>query len=346
MTTASTRRWITAVVLSLLLHILVFYGVWLDIPQPIPVDPPLEARLVIAPPPAAPAPPPPKPQRKPRPAPRRTVPSLPTAPVAPVTTAATPFALPPPTSSAPVAPSAEPATVAAQQQPAAAPAAPTPPRSLPKKGRITYTLFIGSDKFSVGKTTQSWEMENGAYKLGSASETTGLADVFASQHLNSLSTGKITPGGLRPDTFLMSRQRRGEIEAAQADFDWKQHQITLGRAPLQHTEKLPAGSQDMLSFIYQLALAPPAPGRLRLPITNGASLDSYELDVLPEEPLVTALGTLNTLPIRQLRHPGEESIEIWLATDYRYLPVKIRFINREGEQSGEQLVSEIRVSDE
>ncbi len=253
--------------------------------------------------------------------------------------------LPPPAAPEPVAESAAPAAV--QEQPAPATQAPVaPPRSLPKKGRITYTLFLGRERFSVGTTVQSWEIDAGDYILGSVSETTGIADLFASQHLNSLSKGKITAGGLRPETFLMSRKRRGEIEASKANFEWDSGQISLGRVPVRHTDKLPAGSQDILSFMYQLALAPPPPGRLRLPITNGANLDSYELEVLPEENIETALGTLKSLPIRQVRRPGEESIEIWLATEYRHLPVKIRFINREGEQSGEQLVNEIRISEE
>lgn len=343
MTAASTRRWITAVALSLLLHILVLSGAWLGIPQSMPVVPPLEARLVAAPPPATPAAPPPEPQRKPR----RAAPPLPVAP-ATTATAETPFALPPSAAPAPLTESPAPAAMRAppaSAAPAAQPAA-APPRSLPKKGRITYTLFLGSDKFSVGQTIQSWEIEAGTYKLGSVSETTGIADLFASQHLNYLSEGKIMAGGLRPETFLMSRKRRGEIEAAKATFDWDMGQITQGRAPLQRTDQLPAGSQDMMSFIYQLSLWPPLPGRLRLPITNGASLEIHELEVLPEETIETALGTLKSLPIRQLRRPGEESIEIWLATEYRYLPVRLRFINRDGEQSGEQLVSEIRVSEE
>ncbi|MDP2238929.1 MAG: DUF3108 domain-containing protein [Burkholderiales bacterium] len=344
MTAASTRSCVAAIVLSLLLHIVALSGAWLVIPQPTPPAPPLEARLVRAPPEAAPAPPAPEPQRKPRPAtPRRA------APAVPATTASTPIALPPPAAPAPLPLPVEPvATLAPPTQPASAapqPEAP-PPRSLPKKGSITYTLLLGSNLFIVGKTIQSWEIEAGTYKLGSVSETTGLADLFASQHLNSLSTGKITASGLRPETFLMSRKRRGEIEAAKADFHWDREQITLGRVPVQRIDQLPAGSQDMLSFIYQLALAPPSPGRLRLPITNGASLEIYELEVLPEENLETALGTLKSLPIRQLRRPGEESIEIWLATEYRHLPVRIRFINREGEPSGEQRMSEIHVSEE
>jgi len=340
------RRLLAAVVVSLLLHILALYGAWFRVPEPLSVPPPLEARLVSAPPPAAkPAAVRPKPPRRPRPAPRRSAP--PPIPVATVA-AATPLALPP----QPPEPGPEPAESAAPVKPAPetspAPPAPAaaPAKSLPRKGRITYTLFLGTDKFSVGKTVQSWEIDAGTYKLGSISETTGIADLFASQHLNYLSEGRITAGGLQPATFLMSRKRRGETEVAKANFNWDSGQITLGKVENRRTEALPAGSQDMMSFIYQLALAPPPPGRVRLLITNGSNLETYELDVLQEESIETPLGTLKALPVRQLRHPGEESIEFWLAADYRYLPVKIRFIGREGEQSGEQIVSEIRVSED
>jgi hypothetical protein len=44
--------------------------------------------------------------------------------------------------------------------------------------------------------------------------------------------------------------------------------------------------------------------------------------------------------------PGDESIAIWLAADYRYLPVKIRFFDREGRPTGEQVVDRIEISEE
>jgi hypothetical protein len=354
MTAVHMRRLLAAVVVSLLLHVLVLSGAWFRTPEPLPAPPPLEARLVSAPPPAAePAALPPKPphRRRPKAAPRRrTPPPLPVATVA----AATPLAVPaqpqPPNPGPEPAETAAPAITAPETPPVtpSAPPAPTaaPASRLPRKGRITYTLYLGTDRFSVGKTVQSWEIEGGTYKLGSVSETTGIANLFSSQNLNYLSEGRINVGGLQPQAFLMSRKRRGETEVAKAIFDWASAQITLGKVQNRRTVVLPAGSQDMVSFIYQLAFAQPAPGRLRLPITNGSNLDMYELDVLQEENIETPIGTLKTLPVRQLHHPGEESIEFWLAPDYRYLPVKIRFIGRDGEQSGEQIVSEIHVSDD
>ena len=342
------RRLLAAVVISLLLHLFVLSGARFPTTEPLFAPPPLQARLVSAPPPAAKPAAQPKPRPRPRPRPVRRHSAPPPLPVATVAAPA-PLALPQQQQSTEPGPEpaepAAPAAAAPQTPPAPPTPAAAPAKSLPSKGRITYTLFLGTDKFSVGRTVQTWETEGGTYKLASVSETTGIAALFASQHLNYLSEGRITAAGLRPETFLMSRKRRGETEVAKANFNWDSGQITLGRVPDRRTEALPAGSQDMVSFIYQLALAPPAPGRVRMQITNGANLETYELDVLQEESIETPLGTLKALPVRQLRHPGEESIEFWLAPDYRYLPVKIRFIGREGQQTGEQIVSEIHVSE-
>lgn len=345
-----TRRFLVAVLVSLLLHVVVISAAWLRIPDTRPVLPPLEARLERVAHPPAPAAEPPKPRTNPRPAqPRRA--ALPVPAVA----AASPIALPPePEPPAPVAEAPEPAPSTAEEPPAIVATAPSstfvpepaPVRSLPRRGRITYTLFLGTDQFSIGKTVQSWEVDGDNYKLGSMSETTGIADLFRSQRLVYLSGGRVTARGLQPENFLMSRTRRGQTEEAQAQFDWAAGRITLGNAPNQRDAALPADTQDLVSFMYQLALAPPAPGRIRLPITNGSRLETYEIDVLNEEQIETPLGMIKALPVKQVRRPGVESIEIWLAIDYRHLPVKIRFLDREGNPSGEQIVNEIRISEE
>lgn len=221
-----------------------------------------------------------------------------------------------------------------------------PVRSLPRKGRVTYSLVYGRDRFPVGRTTQTWEMDGGAYRLASRSETTGLIDLFRSQHRTYFSRGSLTRDGLRPETFLMSRDRGRGTEEARAQFDWDGATVTLASAAGKRIESLPPGSQDLLSFMYQLSLDPPRTGRLQQVVTNGSRIEVYDLDVLPEETIETPLGALRALPLKQLAKPGQEAIELWLATEYRHLPVRIRFFNREGEPQGEQIVTEIRLSDD
>ena len=320
--------------LSLVVHFLVL----LDLPLPSPSfapAPPLEARLLPAPPL------PPVVARPPR---HIATPAAAPAPeTMPATTTSTP-------SIAAAPPLIEPAPSEAAAEPPASPPqpieenkpAPVLARRLPQKGEITYELYLGSGRFNVGRTLQTWTVKDGRYRLISVSETAGLAAFFSRQSLEYVSTGALTAGGLRPDYFGTERVRGGKTEAASAKFDWNALTMTYGEPARSAT--LPANAQDIVSFMYQLGLLPLTPGRIELPITNGWKLERYELEVGIEEPLQTPFGALRAVPVRQVRRAGEESVELWLAAEYRWLPVRIRFFGRDGEPSGEQLVSDIRVS--
>jgi hypothetical protein len=138
--------------------------------------------------------------------------------------------------------------------------------------------------------------------------------------------------------------RSGKTEAVSARFDWKDHTVTFGDP--QRSAKLAADAQDVMSFMYQLGRLPMNPGQIEIPITNGWKYERYELVVGNEQTLATPFGDVRAVPVKQVRTPGEESIELWLAPEYRWLPVRIRFYNRDGEPAGEQLVADIRVSDD
>ena len=335
-------RLVIAALLSLAFHALVISGEWVPLPQA-PGEPRLlQARLA------------PPPELKPAPRPkvraaRRAAPAP--APEVAAVAAASPLVLPD------LLPDEAPAEEVAEQ-----PTAPEPPqqlalaaetsvaaaahRSLPRRGRISFTLFYGDDRHYVGTAVQSWEAGADTYLLASEAETGGIVELFWSQRLRYASRGKITPRGLQPESFLASRTRRGRNEAAQARFDWSAGNLNYGYAHEQRSAPLPAGTQDLMSFIYQYVLAPPAPGRYRVPITTGTRFEVYEIEVSGEERIETPLGDLKALPIRQVPRPGQESVEIWLAADYHYLPVRIRHFNRSGNFSGEQMVNEIRLSEE
>jgi hypothetical protein len=343
----SRKRLAAAVLGSLALHALVIAGKWLPVAQPEDGLRQLEVRLAPLPKVASTAPAskahPPRPHR------------------------AAPPPAPPPATLAAVGPLPEPqletvpAEAAAPQPAAPEIAAPQPPqrlalaaessaaiaRNLPRRGRISYTVVYGDTQTYVGKVVQSWRADSASYELSSEAETEGLIDLFRPQRYRYLSKGRVTARGLQPESFLMSRTRRGRTEVAEARFDWNAGSLSYG--PASAPEKnvpLPANAQDFLSFIYQFVLAPPAPGHHRVPITTGTRFEVFDIDVGEESPVETPIGTLKALPIRQVPRPGSESIEIWLAADYRYLPVRIRHFDREGRYSGEQMVSEIRVSDE
>ncbi len=340
-------RLLAAAALSVAAHAALLGGAWLTPPEALPELPPLHARLQrLEPlPPAAASPP------------RRETEARPRQAAAPKRLSGPSVAETNPFVPAPPAPGTDSATAAAEPAPepvVVASAAPTvfrspeapPLPSFPRKGQITYTLTLGAERTTVGRTVQTWEFEDSHYKLGSQSESTGLVEVFRPHRYYYLSQGTLSDQGLRPDRFLASVRRGSRNEESLAVFNWEEGRIRLGRLPQQSTVALPAGSQDLISFMYQLALLPPAPGRTSMPFTRGRQLEITSFDVLPEENIDTPLGRLRTLPVVQVREGGRESLAVWLAKEYRNLPVRIRFYGRDGELSGEQLVNAIQVSEQ
>lgn len=328
-------RLLAAAILSVAAHAALLGGSWLTLPDPVPELPPLTARLQPLTPPPAAAPRVPKPQQKPR--------HIAAAPRA----EAAIFAAPDPVPVAePAAPVTEPVVIASAAPTVfKAPEAPPLP-SFPRKGRITYLLTMGPDQTPVGRTVQTWEFEGEQYTLGSQSESTGLVELFRPTRYYYLSRGTVSDRGLRPERFVASVKRGSRSEESLAAFNWNEGQVRLGRMPQQETVALPAGSQDIISFMYQLALVPPAPGRITMPFTRGQQLEIASFEVMPAETIDTPLGRLRAVPIVQVRETGHESLAVWLATEYRNLPIRIRFYNRDGELSGEQLVNAIQVSEQ
>lgn len=343
---SASKRLLAAAGLSLAAHAMLITGNWLQPPDPAPALPVLSARLEPLPPPVQQAPPAAVPRRA---APPKRVALAPRT-VSPAPTVVTEMPVPFPeasevTDATPAPP--DPPVVVASTAPTTFKLPDTPPLpEFPRKGRITYLLSMGADHTPVGRTVHTWEFEGDRYRLGSQSESTGLIELFRPHRFHFLSQGTLSEQGLRPERFLASTKRGSRTEESLAIFDWDKHRAHLSRVPQQITVDLPAGTQDVISFMYQLALSPPAAGRISMPFTRGSVLETVNFDVLSEEFIETPLGRLRTVPVVQSRIQGSESIAVWLATDYRHLPVRIRFFSRDGEVSGEQLVSEIRVGDE
>ncbi|MEO7725920.1 MAG: DUF3108 domain-containing protein [Burkholderiales bacterium] len=339
------------VVLSVCVHLWLLYGMHFELPRFAPPPPTLQVRLQPAPPllPAVL----PLPRAHPAPASRRHA----VEPVIASTSSTPPPVFVPAPASAPAPAAASAPAPAAIASPPAPPApiavAPNPPplaaptplaRRLPQKGEISYVLYLGNERFSVGQTTQTWEISGDNYKLASRSETTGVAALFTRQRIVYESRGKLTARGLRPERFTTERVRSGKSEKAAAELDWATATAAIGNPS--SSVALPAGTQDLVSFMYQMGLGELTPGRIEMPVTNGWKLERYDLEIGNEQALDTPMGPLRAVPIKQVQRGAQETIELWLAPAYRWLPVRIRFFNREGEPSGEQLVSEIRVSED
>ena len=217
---------------------------------------------------------------------------------------------------APVSPGVEP-----EPGPAAPDAAVS--ERLPPRGSIRFRVDRGDSGFEIGVARQEWILDAGRYRLTSSVETTGLAWLIRAVNIDMESVGRISADGLHPEVFGVMRS--GKKARERALFDWDAMKV---RVSDNSDHALDPGAQDLLSFYYQLGFLDIAPGQTgSMPLATGKKYGVYRLENLGDETIEIPLGVLRT---RHLRTPGENATEIWLAYEYRLLPVKIRHVDNKG----------------
>ena len=245
--------------------------------------------------------------------------------------------------SAQAAAATEPAPAAEAPAPAPvseAPAVVAAPPRLPPHGTIRYRVDRGDSNFEIGFAQHEWHIADGRYRLTSVAETTGLVWLFKSVRIEMESRGELTAAGLRPQTFAV--RRNGKATRETATFDWEAMTVSVADHAAQ---PLDAGAQDFLSFNYQLGyLAHPETGS-ELAIATGKKYAIYHLDVLGDETVELPAGAMRALHLRTPGTGASDSTELWLAYDYLLLPVKIRYVDAQGD-SFVQVATKILVGDQ
>lgn len=201
-----------------------------------------------------------------------------------------------------------------------------------------FEVRRGNDTSAVGEATIifSAQQDNTAYTLTSTTEAKGLASLFFNT-LKQTSEGVITDNGLRPNHY---RYQYGDDDKKlqYANFAWSDGVIEMHSVKGVKTENISDGTQDLLSFMYQFMFVPPL-ANMQITITNGKNLRMYTYRFEGEEMLATKLGELKTIHIVKSGDKDEKT-ELWLATDYQYLPVKVRKTEKNGSVI-EQIVTDL-----
>ena len=178
--------------------------------------------------------------------------------------------------------------------------------------------------------------DNGTYLITSLTEAKGLVSLFLGK-LTQKSVGVVNENGLLPDFF--SYQYGSDTAKEQtARFAWKEGVLHIRSVKGNKTEPLKVGTQDLLSFMYQFMFSPPLENT-QIIVTNGKNLRTYDYQFVGEIALTTSMGNMNTIHLIKT-DDDQEKTELWLATDYQYLPVKIRKTEKNGEVI-EQIITKI-----
>ena len=340
----SDRVLILAVGASAVLHFMALFGVpRFDLgvrTDDAPPPPPIEARLVPLPAPAAVA----APHRR---APEARRPAQRAAPAPPplVREAVVPQYEYPEgpfegvASAAGDAP-AEGAGAPAEKSTVAVAPAPAPAEYPLRHARLVFDLFYGAQPSKVGQVTHTWAQDGHEYWVETIAEAVGFASLFFNgRRLVQHSSGVFTADGLLPTEYRAELGSRERTEVAR--FDWAEGKIALTSKGERRLVDLPAGAQDPLSMLHQLYFMKPIPAAAPLDIATGRKLYHYVYRFVGETQIETPLGLVRALQMRR-QDPDGSRMDVWLDLDRSLLPARIHSVDRRG-MVLEQVIREARL---
>ena len=209
-----------------------------------------------------------------------------------------------------------------------------------KKVVIDYDVRRSLDGSPVGAARTMYFLgENNQYSIKNEVEAKGFVSLFYWNKLVQTSDGIVTPEGLKPKNY---HYQFGSKIDNYAIFDWESKKIITTISGKTSEFDMLEGSQDMLSFMYQFMFEPPLT-KMKIFITNGKNYKPYDYSYIGEEVIETEVDKILTMHIAKFNYNNEERIDLWLAKDYRYLPIKIRKTEKDGsilDQSAKKIETE------
>jgi len=199
--------------------------------------------------------------------------------------------------------------------------------SVPTHVEIKYRVSMGSMK--IGEGLDTFEHDGKTYSVVSESKTAGVAAMLYRLNIRREAKGRVTTDGLKPRTFVESRN--GKVKRS-ATFDWEANQVQLADGDEnKHTVELPPATWDATSFAWNFAFVPPGDKELNINLTDGRRVTSYRYAIVGRETLKTVIGDIPTLHVKKVQEGDDKrAFDVWLATERNYLPVRIRYTEKDG----------------
>jgi hypothetical protein len=166
---------------------------------------------------------------------------------------------------------------------------------------------------------REWHMEGRHYSIIDSANLFGIKFSITSE-------GSITSRGLEPESFQVLLNNTINRFAK---FNRNSMTMTYGRPSNPKQMSFNPSIQDISSIGFQMALAYGDKAQ-DIQITYGTGIFPIRLELLDEEQLKLPVGIVRTLHIQGHSLSGEPATaDIWLAPDYRNMPVKVK-VSSEG----------------
>ncbi|MGI4718849.1 MAG: DUF3108 domain-containing protein [Janthinobacterium lividum] len=221
-----------------------------------------------------------------------------------------------------------PAAQAAQ----AAQAAAKRPFELPPSADLHYELQARQRGFGLkGEAIVTWRAGDGKYSVGAESKVPLLGTITDDR-----SSGAIDAWGLAPAEFVEKRMRK---DPTTTTFDREAKALRFSES--KQVYPLKGAEQDRVSITWQLAaVARAADDKFKAGsewpffVAGRRDAEHWVFKVVRREKVRTGLGEVDAVLVSRLPLPDkkDQALEIWLAPQHEWYPVKLRYQEGEKEQ--------------
>jgi hypothetical protein len=195
----------------------------------------------------------------------------------------------------------------------------------PVEIRAKYRTSVMGFDFNMNR---EWHMEGRQYSIVDSTTLLGF-------RLSAISNGSISEQGLQPSNFqIMVNSGVNRF----ANFDYNTKIMSYGKPSKPKKMPFTANVQDISSIGFQMALAYDDKGQ-DIQVTAGTGIYTIRMQLVAEEKIRLPVGIVRTLHIHgQSLTADAASADIWLAPDYRNMPVKVK-VTSEGRTLDQSLSS-------
>lgn len=212
---------------------------------------------------------------------------------------------------------------------------------LPSRIEIKYAVTTDIGEGEIDEVMEIKHIDDKAhYSINSKAQATGMFKLIEPNSIIRHSEGLITKQGLRP---VRAYEQRGQKKPSVAEFDWKNHVITLHHKGHLAKEVMPDGTLDRLSMSYNFMFTGLPKRHVERHVINGDTLQLSRYTIT-KEMLDTPVGKMETAVLtRQEEKHSKLKRKIWLALNNHMLPVRIVSVEDNGREI-EKMVTEVNIN--
>jgi Protein of unknown function (DUF3108) len=215
-------------------------------------------------------------------------------------------------------------------------------QKLPKNLQLTFALYQSGESFQTGEINHHLEIRGNKYTLQAVRKFVGISSLQNTGQKIQTSRGKIGKHGVQPEIFVEETITKNGTQRQKTTLDQATQTLRFSNGS---KISLPANTQDILSFMYQISQLLVREEFFELPVIDGSRLEQFQIEIGVKENISTPMGELHALRLRKIHKRGEAYFEIWLGLEYRLLPVKFRLLDALDNVIEETLITDIRASD-